>query len=228
MTTARCHQRTQHVRSCQPVAITTCRASCITLEDQQPSQHRIHPHACLSPSELGQHSQADTGSLPLHLDQLNVDEQRLVNHALVLKHKVERALAREGGGCRPLLPPVIIRVGQLHWHDDAPDAPRLHARHRLLHRGDHLPAAQLEAVKVLVLPGEAAALGLVARLKGSPVVADGVARPVDDHGVTLGGQLALAQPHVCVLEATWRGDIVRASLHAGLAIVLALQGIHRL
>lgn len=75
-------------------------------------------------------------------------------------HRNHPPCTGKGGGAGSQGRHVPIGVAQLFWYDESADAAHRHARHPLLHRRNDGAGAQVEVVKLLVVPREGAALGL--------------------------------------------------------------------
>mmetsp|Transcript_10006 Transcript_10006/g.23864 ORF Transcript_10006/g.23864 Transcript_10006/m.23864 type:complete len:229 (-) Transcript_10006:201-887(-) len=166
-------------------------------------------------------------SLPIDTDKLNIEQERLVHHPLIFKNKPEGPSPRERRWLRLLSIHVVVWVSQLHRDDYTTDTADLHAPDSLLERGDDLSLADPEPEEVLVIARERSAFALVPGLKRAPVVADGVPVPVHGHAVPRPDGLALAEPHLLVLQSRFcEREVFKP--HAGLSVVLALEGLHGL
>mmetsp|Transcript_7756 Transcript_7756/g.23470 ORF Transcript_7756/g.23470 Transcript_7756/m.23470 type:complete len:343 (-) Transcript_7756:96-1124(-) len=146
----------------------------------------------------------------VHSHQLDVDQQRLVDEALVEEHKVECALSREGLGLGtdPVVLGVRVRIPELRWNDDLPNAALLHRRHGLLERRYDGVSALHPPEKVLVLL-KRAALDLVLCGEDPPVVSDRVPLPVHYHTVSVPRSGTTAGAYVLVLQSAVRQREVR-------------------
>jgi hypothetical protein len=107
-------------------------------------------------------------SSSLDLNELNIKQQRLINHALILQHEPKRAIT--GKVCRlrlfraPFLP---IRVPErvIRRHDDATNRPNLHPDDGFAKRPDDVLIVWRESEEILIFPGECPALTLITSLK---------------------------------------------------------------
>mmetsp|Transcript_30997 Transcript_30997/g.67715 ORF Transcript_30997/g.67715 Transcript_30997/m.67715 type:complete len:204 (+) Transcript_30997:1187-1798(+) len=162
-----------------------------------------------------------------HPEQLDVEQQGLVDGAVIDQHEPERVLTGKRERLGAHLPPaLVLRVAQgTGRHNDAADAALLHVIKRILERLDHSLLAKDEPVEPGVVGLEGPSLGEVLRLNDATEIPNRVTVPVNNNTVSLRRSCPRADAQIFVLQSRICENVIGVD-SLWFAISFSLQSWH--